>query len=84
MTSANLWWKGNVSVSYRVICEVLTSLNCIDGSVGERTHCAGYETDQHVLIRWELSDIGLEAGCQLFELLVCSEVDTYCPVSAGR
>jgi hypothetical protein len=65
-----------VSVDERVTGEVLTSLNCIDGSVGERAHCTRYETDQHVLIRWKLFNIMLEVDCQLFELLVCGEVHT--------
>ena len=54
---------GDVSASSRVTNGAHTSLNRIDGSVGERTHCTGYQTDQHVLIRRELSDIRLELGC---------------------
>lgn len=61
--------------------KVLTSLNCIDRSIGERTHCAGYETDQHVLIRWKLFEVRLKLNCQLFELLICGEVDAYRSVS---
>src|SRR5579872_3178047 len=64
------------------IDSVLTSLNCVDGSVGKRAHCARYETDQHVLIRWELFEVGLEFGCKLLQFLVCSEVDAYRPVSS--
>ena len=62
---------------------VLTSLNRIDGSIGERTHRARHETDQHVLVRWELFEVGLKFGCQLFQFLVCSKVDTWRAVSTG-
>ena len=55
----------------------LTGLNRINGSIRERSHRARYETDQHVLIRRELFDIRLKLRRQLFELLVCGEVDTY-------
>ena len=55
---------------------ILTSLNRIDRSVGKGAHCTRYETDQHVLVRWKLFEVGLKFGCQLLDLLVCGEVDT--------
>ena len=55
---------------------ILTSLDGIDRSIGERTHSTRHEADQHVLVRWKLFEFRLELGRQLFELLICSEVDT--------
>lgn len=74
--SVNLWYAGDVRTSSRKTSGlVLTGLDCVDGSIGERTHRTGYKANQHVLIRWELLGIRLELGCKLLEFLVCGEVD---------
>lgn len=55
-------------------------LDCVDRSVGERAHRAGYQAQDHRLVAWKLAGF-LEGRLVLespfFELLVCGEVDTY-------